>query len=161
MRHLCTYINDFYQNDQNIVRRRISHLLYWKRRLIIPQSIFSMLDGEKFIKRLYVIFTSTIAVSESTIKIWRFRWLDEWIGKNTSPRRQIEYIEIGIFWTKVIYRISLYDNIESCMVDLFKTLLKQFFWNRNFSHFYSFFHYFVDIKIYRNRNFLNESHISH
>ena len=148
MRHLCTYINDFYQNDQNIVRRRISHLLYWKRRLIIPHSIFSMLDGVKLIKRLDVIFTWPITVFESTMKLKRFRWLCDWIGKNTSPRRQIEYIDIGIFVTKVINRIKLYDNIKSSIVDLFKTLLKKKFWNRNFSHFYSFFRYFVDIKIY-------------
>ena len=160
MSHLCTYINDFDQNDQIIVRGKMSHLLYWKRRLIIPHSIFSMLDGEKLIRRLYVIFTWTITVFESIMKLKRFRWLDDWIGKNTSPRRQIEYIEIGIFQTKVIYRMKLYDNIENCMADLLKTLLKKN-WNRNFSHLFSFFRYFVDITMYRSRNFLNESHITH
>ena len=137
--HLCTYINDFDQNDQIIVRGKMSHLLYWKRRLIIPHSIFSMLDGEKLIRRLYVIFTWTITVFESIMKLKRFRWLDDWIGKNTSPRRQIEYIEIGIFRTKVIYRMKLYDNIENCMADLLKTLLKKILKSKFFSLFFHFF----------------------
>ena len=47
--------------------------------------------------------------------------------ENRSPRRQIEYIEIGIFETKVIYRMKFHDNIEKYMADLLKKSPKKIY----------------------------------
>ena len=43
-----------------------------------------------------------------------------------SPRRQIEYIEIGNFEMKVIHRMKFHDDIESYMADLLKTSPKKY-----------------------------------